>query len=430
MFLSNRNEQGSTLIIVLVSVAVLMLLGGTFLTHTLTEARVAVNHRNNTQAYFLAEAGAEMALAALQDDNTFRAPYPFTRNFAHGSVQTIVVDYANTVKIEATATVGTAEETVILLATIGTGAPDLEHAVFSDTNVNILCGTIHGDVATNTTAAGGVEFGWGGEVDGNLFIGFGGNPDSVISLPPWSSSGNFITGEIVEPLSEIPPFPLPDFPVFPNLPPKGYLIVGPCPNQYGSITSDGFYSKIEIKWGGVLTIDIPEGEVRRIRVTDLFVGSDGIILPGNGKLHLYVDNILDLTQWSEINKDGDINSLFLFYRGSNKVVIKGGTEFVGSIYTKESGIKISGGAKITGNVLSGGSSDVKVTGGAEVLGAIYAPDAHITVDGGGVIEGAVVAREFTVKGGSNVTFQSVDLGTFPGFAGGGQTIPSIEWVRP
>ncbi len=66
MFLNKIEEQGSALITVLIAMVVLMLLGSTFLSHTLTETIIAINQKNNTQAYYVAEAGIEKAVAVLK----------------------------------------------------------------------------------------------------------------------------------------------------------------------------------------------------------------------------------------------------------------------------------------------------------------------------------------------------------------------------
>jgi len=60
-----RNEQGAALILVIISMVVLMLLGGTFLTVTLAGSLQSNKTENNTEAYFLAEGAVETALAGL-----------------------------------------------------------------------------------------------------------------------------------------------------------------------------------------------------------------------------------------------------------------------------------------------------------------------------------------------------------------------------
>lgn len=68
-----ENKQGAAIIVVLISLSVLMLLGSAFLEQGLGEQVMARNYASNIQAYYLAEAGIEVAYAALKQDFYFCA---------------------------------------------------------------------------------------------------------------------------------------------------------------------------------------------------------------------------------------------------------------------------------------------------------------------------------------------------------------------
>ncbi|MFQ5656488.1 MAG: PilX N-terminal domain-containing pilus assembly protein [Candidatus Methylomirabilales bacterium] len=60
-----KNERGMALIIALFVVVILMLMGGLFLTVSMTESNISSNERNHSQAFQFAEAGVEHARRAL-----------------------------------------------------------------------------------------------------------------------------------------------------------------------------------------------------------------------------------------------------------------------------------------------------------------------------------------------------------------------------
>ncbi|UNC92565.1 hypothetical protein [Candidatus Contubernalis alkaliaceticus] len=65
------NRRGAVLVVVMISVSVLLLLGGVFLHCALIEFTIASNHQENTMAYYAAEAGVELAYALLYKDPSF-----------------------------------------------------------------------------------------------------------------------------------------------------------------------------------------------------------------------------------------------------------------------------------------------------------------------------------------------------------------------
>ena len=67
-----KNQNGSALIICLLSLAVLSALGTAALMVSTTNQTIAGNYRKQSQAFFVAEAGLQFALAAIKDDITWR----------------------------------------------------------------------------------------------------------------------------------------------------------------------------------------------------------------------------------------------------------------------------------------------------------------------------------------------------------------------
>jgi len=61
--MKGRGEEGIALVITLMVMTILLLMGTAFLSISSTETLIAINERNRLQAFHLAEAGAERAIA-------------------------------------------------------------------------------------------------------------------------------------------------------------------------------------------------------------------------------------------------------------------------------------------------------------------------------------------------------------------------------
>lgn len=62
-----RGQEGIALVITLLVMTILLIMGSAFMSISSTETLIAINERNRVQAYHLAEAGAEEAIARLND---------------------------------------------------------------------------------------------------------------------------------------------------------------------------------------------------------------------------------------------------------------------------------------------------------------------------------------------------------------------------
>ena len=69
--MKGRGEEGIALVITLMVMTILLLMGTAFLSISSTETLIAINERNRLQAFHLAEAGAERAIAELSADPNY-----------------------------------------------------------------------------------------------------------------------------------------------------------------------------------------------------------------------------------------------------------------------------------------------------------------------------------------------------------------------
>ena len=66
-----RDQEGIALVITLLIMTILLIMASAFMSISSTETLIAINERNRVQAYHLAEAGAEMAIAQLNANSNY-----------------------------------------------------------------------------------------------------------------------------------------------------------------------------------------------------------------------------------------------------------------------------------------------------------------------------------------------------------------------
>lgn len=108
-----KNEEGSALTLVIFVTLALLFLGTSLATLSTTEVRIAASQERGTQAFYLAESGAEAAWRILENVPTFRES--FQENYGPGRFAVTFRDEpGNKVVITSTGIVGSATETVVL----------------------------------------------------------------------------------------------------------------------------------------------------------------------------------------------------------------------------------------------------------------------------------------------------------------------------
>ncbi len=81
-----RGQEGIALVITLLVMTILLIMGSAFMSISSTETLIAINERNRVQAYHLAEAGAERAIAELNANSGYQGtPVGVDVNLAAGS---------------------------------------------------------------------------------------------------------------------------------------------------------------------------------------------------------------------------------------------------------------------------------------------------------------------------------------------------------
>ncbi len=248
-----------------------------------------------------------------------------------------------------------------------------EHAILARDKISLMPNTlvtgynssdssitdVEAPIGTLSIADNSILLGPGTVVEGDVYVGVGGDPDSVVG------SGT-TTGEKLA-FTKEPFFPVitpPALPSMGNLTAKGKTIkIGPADSgEYGTIN----LSKQAAK-SGVLEID--GGDVTLYVTGDIDMAQDcEINLMGSSTLTLYIDGDIDCDNNSGISNATGCPGNFRLYA--------------------------------TGTGLQ--TFDIKAK--SDVLGAIYAPNADVTIYAAGDFYGAVITNTFDLKSSSVVNY--------------------------
>lgn len=107
-----------------------------------------------------------------------------------------------------------------------------------------------------------------------------------------------------------------------------------------------------------------------------------------------------------INKDGNYDSVELFYSGSGSLNFGGSTKISGSLFVKDANMEIGGSGGITGHIVTGGSI-VTVTGNVNAsTRVVYAPKAVLTLSGSSQLKGIAIARIINLSGSAKITYDN------------------------
>lgn len=250
-----------------------------------------------------------------------------------------------------------------------------------------------------------------------------------IYAPASGTEEGFVKMNKVEPPSEDS---LPEFPAFPTE--NSY-------NTEESITTEWDNSPYTLELNKPVTY-IPEINVISNReltikyrdkdilmVDKLNIPQGRIFLEGTGTLNLYIRDSMELSGGSVVNYPTSVDlwasnytaddiqqlkkaseSLVIYlkgdgFEGTNKnITFHGNNRVCASIYAEDANITITAGAKIHGNIFTGGREFIIDGGSQATTQIIYAPNAHVIMGGSGNLKGPIVANTFESEGQGNVSY--------------------------
>jgi len=207
-------------------------------------------------------------------------------------------------------------------------------------------------IGTTSTTDGSIPIGPGTIIEGDVFVGVGGDPGTVIG------SGGTITGNKYTLHEEL------DFPVItpPPLPDTGTALTAQGATITLDPTGSGTYTEINLSQSGLLEIQGGDVELYITGNIDMGNGCENIVRPGS-TLTLYIDGDINVDNSGGINNQaGNVKDFQLFATGTEEQVF--------NMKAKSS-----------------------------IFGTIYAPDVDITLYPSMEMRGAIVGKNVTFKSG-------------------------------
>lgn len=410
-----------------------------------SNARTVQSYSIN-QAQNIAQSAALLAVNSIRNegddsdfspgsDNSFH--YPSQNTFEewadmHGEYRLSAINQGDTLLTIQSR--GKFEETeyVVSVGLVSAGStgwvPNLDQAVHAENSISLTgSSSIQGDASINSTQQGAVDIDGGPQaiITGNLFIGPGGIPSEVApdKRSNWGGGGPGVTGGDIFIMEKELEFEMPEFPPFPdfNLTASSVYTKGNKGATLNPADYDGYYiSEISVKSNTNLTINIGDEE-RTMFVGKFNIDQGHVNIVGDGKLNLYVVDDMSLGGSSSINRNGDVNNIFMFYGGQNELAFRGNTEFNGGLFAKYANVILGGSNSLKGSLLTGGS-EVVIHGAAFATSrVVYAPNANVELKGSGHIYGSVVSDTFRANGNAHVVYQKDLDSDLPDLGGAGNS---------
>jgi len=413
------NQKGSILVVVLVVLFSLTIMGVALGSQVITDQKQTVRQQKNNEAYYLARSGAETVATLLlenQEDIDNYIGQNTQSELGNGRFEVQVVQQdSDTLIIESTGYSGNYSEKVTLsLLTDSAGGsqlPVFDLALFVDGEITFSgSAAVDGNVGTNITTTNGVVIEGGGSSNilGNFYSGVGSDPNDVLSIPGYKDYA--IQGEIGT-LNEERDYPPPKYPDFPTLPTKPDIKTN-WDNASPLITEDGYYDTITIDQNYEVRIDVgDEDTIRRVRVRN-FDGVQGrLLLEGEGKLELYVDESFYIKGYFNGGRDwGNPDQAIIYYNSTDDFTLAGETHVYASLFAmyddyENAKVQVTNGANLYGSMFTN-AADVSVNGGSDNnhVRVFYAPNADFELANAGTIYGAVVCNTFQGSGNVDVVY--------------------------
>lgn len=447
------NSSGFTLLGTVLVMVITSIIGMTLLNVTSNSLNISSIERDSQSAFYIAEAALTVEMANVEEtihdvysrtDNEYsffstltseltgeRVPYTnFEQVFGKNPKAIINVEELNEgnpreYKITSTGIIEeerTIEQKFYVEWASKSGVPDM--ALFVSNNISLAGGGyIKGDIATLSSQPNTITAKGGARVDGKIYVPVG-YEKLAVDKPSWMTTVPDAEGKDFGEMPKLPSFPeipsyrIPDDVIIQKddwnksaVIKNGDLLVNDwITNNYTLNMSDNMqFNNIEIKQNNTLNINTGTSD-KEIVVKDLNIQNGHINIIGRGGLTIYVTGEMNFGSASSVNKNGKVNKLNIFLKGSDnpkkrkEVKLSGGQVINGSLFAEDADIKFTGGSGFIGNIFTGGK-EISVSGGNWTEAPlILAPNADFTLSGGGNIKGSVIARSFAISGGGSLEY--------------------------
>lgn len=382
-----KNQEGSTLAMVIIIASILILLSVTLNFITVSEAKQSIYQQKKTQAYYIARSGAVTTAKWIINMNSDEIKEFVSMDFPIYSSLTDFGEGFFEVKIDK-------KDKKITITSMGKVLNSNNQYITNDVTLVLNQQEIEGnalDFEYVAFADEGIEMKGKSFINGNM--GTNSGEDSIDNIDIEKIKGEVFYNCNIEYLTPI----LPKIPKDLEEKNGGNIdLMGP---KSKTIDSNNGYDKINIGAGSTLIIDANHNDIN-IKISRL--NNEGMIkVVGDKKVSIFVEDILNLKKKSSIRRDeGEEEQTIIYYYGDKNLDIDE-VYIDASLYLDDTDLIIGKDSFIGGSILSSGSK-VEYRGGRPnsdvgYSGLIYAPNAEIIIGTHKTVRGAVVGKNIEVK---------------------------------
>lgn len=446
--MKREKEKGMVLVMVVIFGAIVIMLGTALLSTSVVEVKSGNYYERDTQAYYVAKAGADIVAQKIIDGPiTFTDGETKTYNGGLDSNNTYTVSATrsgNNIEVKSRGVSNGVDEDVNLNLLLKSDTDEtitytIDTAIFAYNYLKIDS-PVKGDVKTNSTDPNSVELGWGtdnGALNGTIYIGKDGNKDKVVSYPDYFNK----VPKIDNTGYNSPEYADPQMPLIPASlsTPLGYYISGAKYYIDASNTDEllldtnTYFSELNIIQNSKLTINVGNNDVNVVVDKLIISGNSELLIKGTGTLNIYIKNSFDLSGSGKMNIDGTNNSkkLTMYYYNSSPITFSNGTQFCGIFQSDQAPITFTSGnlQSFIGTIISSTSSEIVVSGGFRTItNILYAPKATVRISA--TFDGSIISKKMYSSGGESINgpTSAIDI-TIPVSSGGGETGVTYEKIN-
>ncbi|MFL2094506.1 pilus assembly PilX N-terminal domain-containing protein [Marinilactibacillus psychrotolerans] len=461
----SQQEDGSGLVLTLMVLMVLSVLAVSLATVTIGSYRLTAKNRDSVSVYYVAEASLNETYEEIKslvtdtyqldvnqdtyfsmvenvmDETNGRTMNDFSPQFSEKPTATIEIQKISDgnpreYTLTSEGKIGNTTRTVTKNFTVGYkekdsggGLPTIPEgaAAVVKNQLDILGGTIKGDLYIDSTTPKSVNLDWGNYKSSSLMVKPGFDLNTMITYPnnnyklnvegpfPQEKNADFNWDQLENLISNFPQFesyPVPsDLTIYQDsndpssnkhqLIKDGSLYVNNwlIADYFEKLVLDHNVSFKDIIFSSNYTLNIDTNNKDiDISVENLDVSNGHLNILGNGKVTFHIKNKITFGSGSTLNVSGSTNQLELYYSGTSPVTLSGSQKINGSLFTLQSDLYFTGGAGVNGLIISGGKK-ITYDGGAYSNSYIFSPTADLILKGGTKINGAIVSKTLSMDGG-------------------------------
>ncbi|AZP03677.1 PilX N-terminal domain-containing pilus assembly protein [Jeotgalibaca ciconiae] len=466
-------EEGSGLVLTLMVLLVLSVLGASIGVLTLGSFRLSDINRDDTSAYYIAEAGAKRAYEDVyvqvlaeyhnaQTENSFYNNVNSVISSIDGEVyQDFETQFGDSPEVAIEIKAGANPQEYIIQSTgiinrkkrvvekkmtvkwfdkdSGGSLPELPKnaSLLADKKINLLNGTLIGNAYISSKDKNSVKLAGGqGGNQATIFYPKGVSYEDMLDASeiyaptqaftqmdvtiPWTDYRSILAATveakipIIEEKLDDEVRSIDDWNSY-NIVKDGSIYLNSyIADEYNLVLrSDIYVPKIDIDSGKTLKIN-PNGGNYIILVDDLSVLSGNLDIVGEGSVMIIVTNSIQFNQASFINQSGRIDQLLLKYTGDSPN-FSDITSIRGNIVSVNNNANIT----ITNSSINGvfltDNPTVSYTGGNKGRSSnmvMIAPNSDVILESGYNIDGTIIANRVTLNGGGQLRYKEIDTSSF------------------